>query len=101
MLKKLCKRFRLLSVSNLGYRSRESLLLTTLIKIRYASIYSILPGACVSPYLIWENANAMLLIVLHDRFQAAVSSDEAAQEEDFNSSGSWKWKRCEFRGEIE
>ncbi|GAB2295184.1 hypothetical protein Dimus_029359 [Dionaea muscipula] len=31
-----------------------------------------------------ENASVMLLVVWHDRFQAAASSNEAAQEEDFN-----------------
>ncbi|GAB2284023.1 hypothetical protein Dimus_018506 [Dionaea muscipula] len=35
-----------------------------------------------------ENASAMLLTVWHDRFKAEACSDEAAQEEDFDSAGS-------------
>ncbi|GAB2302449.1 hypothetical protein Dimus_036459 [Dionaea muscipula] len=47
-----------------------------------------------------ENASAMLLAVWHDRFKAEACSDEAAQEEHFDSAGSWKWKGRKFRDEI-
>ncbi|GAB2265918.1 hypothetical protein Dimus_000949 [Dionaea muscipula] len=53
------------------------------------------------PELGLQNASAMLLAVWHDRFKEEAHSDEAAQEEDFDSAGSWKWKHRGFRDEIE